>query len=180
MLTNRRSTRPTRLIGALFVALILGLGLLLAGPGTAGAVDYPSDATLTVNDPTPSCGQTVDVVGTGFLPDTLVTITIGGQVVGTVTSDANGNFTFPYTLPDACVDGEQTIRATDGTNTLLVSITVSSTTRATATTTASGNLPVTGSSGTTLHLVQVGVLSVAIGGILLVATRKRRREDARV
>ena len=175
MHTNRSTVRPAQVLVALFVAALLGLGLMVTGSGTAGAVDYPSNATLTVNDPNPVCGQTVNVTGTGFLPNTLVTITIAGQVVGTVMSDANGNFTFPYTLPVPCVDGEQTIRATDGTNTLLVNINVSSTTQ----TTVSGTLPRTGSSDTSLHLVQVGLLLVGVGGILLVATRKRRREDAR-
>jgi len=163
-------------ISAVIAALLMVFGLfaatsVLAGP--AGALDYPGKSTLTVNDPTPKCGQTVDVVGTGFLPDTLVTVTVGGKVVGTITTDDQGSFTFPYVVPDPCVDGEQqTITATDGTNTLTVDITLSATT---ATTLApSGNLPRTGSSDTTLHLVQLSVLLIAVGGVLLVATRKRR------
>jgi LPXTG-motif cell wall-anchored protein len=175
-----RTNRSSRPLVSLLVACFVALGVLVAGAVGAGAVEYPSDATLTVNDPTPACGQTVQVVGTGFLPDTTVTITIAGEVVGTTMSDADGNFTFPYTLPDPCISGEQLIRATDGTNTLLVSITVSSTTQTTATTPAAGDLPVTGSSDTSLHLAQAGVLLVAAGGILLMATRKRRRQDASV
>jgi len=162
---------------ALIVSLLVVFGALVTGAAAVSALTYPTDATLTVNDPTPSCGQTVQVVGTGFLPNTEVTVSIGGKTVGTAMTDADGNFTFPYTLPTPCDAGEQIIRATDGTNTLLVSISVSSTTETTATptTVATGSLPVTGSSGTTMHLVQAGILMVAGGGILLLATRKRRQ-----
>ena len=164
---------------ALIVSLLVVFGALVTGAAAVSALTYPTDATLTVNDPTPSCGQTVQVVGTGFLPNTEVTVSIAGQTVGTVMTDADGNFTFPYTLPTPCDAGDQVIRATDGTNTLLVSVTVSSTTETTATSTsttvATGSLPVTGSSGTTMHLVQAGILMVAGGGILLLATRKRRQ-----
>jgi LPXTG-motif cell wall-anchored protein len=185
-----RANRPAVLI----VTLLMVLGVFAAAGAAASAQSYPNDATLTVNDPNPVCGQTVQVVGTGFLPNAPVTVSIAGQVVGTATSDADGNFTFPYTLPTPCVDGEQLIRATDGTNTLLVTISVSSTTQSTANSTnssipsnssnssntqtntaATGTLPRTGSSGTSMHLVQAGILLVATGGILLVATRKRRQ-----
>ena len=163
-----RANRPA----VLMVALLMMFGILAASGSVANAQSYPGDATLTVNDPNPKCGQTVQVVGTGFLPNAPVTISIAGKVVGTAMSDAKGSFTFPYTLPVPCVDGEQIIRATDGTNTLLVTITVSSTTQTTA---ATGNLPRTGSSDTSLRLAQGGILLVATGGLLLAATRKRRQ-----
>jgi LPXTG-motif cell wall-anchored protein len=159
---------------ALIVSLLMVFGVLVSGAGAASALTYPSHATLTVNDPNPKCGQTVDVVGTGYLPNTLVTVSVGGSVVGTVMTDDQGSFTFPYTLPVPCVDGEQIIRATDGTTDLTVTVTVSSTTETTVT---PGNLPRTGSSGTTMHLVQIGILLVAGGGILLLATRKRRQSS---
>jgi hypothetical protein len=152
-----RVNRPAVLI----VALLMMFGVLAASGSAADAQSYPGAATLTVSDSNPVCGQTVKVVGTGFLPNALVTVTIAGKVVGTAQTDAQGNFTFPYTLPDPCVNGAEIIRATDGTNTLLVTVTVSSATR---TTTATGNLPRTGSSDTSMRLAQ--------GGVLL-ATRKR-------
>lgn len=154
--------------------LLVVLGALVTGTTVAGAQEYPPTATLTVNDPNPVCGETVEVRGTGFAPNATVTISIGGHDVGTAQTDAEGNFTFPYTLPDPCDSGEQIIRATDGTTTLLVTISVSSTTVTTATT-ATGNLPRTGSSDSTLRLAQIGILLVAFGGILLMATRKRRQ-----
>jgi LPXTG-motif cell wall-anchored protein len=161
-----RANRPV----ALIVSLLMVFGFVALGAGASSALTYPANATLTVNNPTPKCGETVNVVGTGFLPNTEVTITISGVVVGTAMTDDKGNFTFPYTVPTPCIDGKQLIRATDGTNTLLVNITVLSTTQ----TRATGSLPRTGSSGTTMHLVQAGILMVAAGGILLIATRKRR------
>jgi len=154
--------------------LMVVLGALVTGTTAAGAQEYPPTATLTVNNPNPVCGETVEVRGTGFAPNSTVTVSIGGHEVGTAQTDAEGNFTFPYTLPDPCDSGKQIIRATDGTTDLQVTISVSSTT----VTTATGSLPRTGSSDSTLRLAQIGILLVAFGGILLMATRKRR-EPAR-
>lgn len=148
--------------------------LALALPSTAAmAQSYPDTPTLTVDQTVvPPC-TTVVLTGTGFLPNTLVTITVGGTVIGTVTTDADGNYTFPYTISCSEVDGAVlTFTASDGTNVLSVSVTIEA--AAVTTTTAGGTLPKTGASDTTALLVRVSVVLVAMGGILVLATRRRR------
>ena len=152
--------------------------LALALPaGAAFAQSYPSTPTLTVDQTVvPPC-TTVVLTGTGFLPDAVVTITVDGTVVGTVTTDDQGNYTFPYTVSCSAVDGAVlTFTGDDGTNILSVSVRIEA--AAVTTTTASGSLPKTGASDTTMLLVRVSVVLVAVGGILVLAANRRKRSNA--
>jgi hypothetical protein len=164
-----RFTRPLRVAAVLLIAF-----LALALPATAAvAQSYPSTPTLTVNKPVVAPCGTVVLTGTGFLPDSLVTITVDGTVIGTVMSDGNGDYTFNYTVPCSAVDGEVlTFTGNDGTNILSVTVTVEI---SAVTTTTAGSLPKTGVSDTTMLLVRVSVVLVAVGGILVLATARRRR-----
>ena len=67
-------------------------------------------------------GMSVTVSGVAFLPNSLVTITYTTEpeVVGTTTSDANGDFTATFDIPESEA-GAHTITASDGTNALQVS-----------------------------------------------------------
>jgi hypothetical protein len=182
--SSMRATRSLRAAAALLIAL-----LALALPTTAAmAQSYPDTPTLTVDQPVvPPCTRVV-LTGTGFLPDTLVTITVDGTVVGTVMTDDQGNYTFPYTVSCSAVDGAVlTFTGDDGTNVLSVSVTieaavVTTTTGggggggATSTSTASGTLPRTGTSSTTMLLVRVSVVLVTVGAILVLAANRRRRD----
>jgi hypothetical protein len=142
--------------------------LTLLGMGSAAHAQYQGDATLTVSDPSPTCGETVVITGTGFLPNAEVVLSIGDTEIGTVTSDAEGNFTFDY-VTSCAATGNVVITATDGTNVLTVSLTVGGT--ATPPTTA-GTLTPTGSDSTT-GLVQVGLGLVLAGGLIALAVRSR-------
>ncbi len=167
-----RANRSLRIAAALLIAL-LALGLPAAA---ATAQTYPSTPTLTVDQPVvPPC-TTIVLTGTGFLPDTLVTITVDGTVIGTVMTDDQGNYTFTYTVSCSAVDGAVlTFTANDGTNILSVSVTIEA---AAVTTTTAGSLPKTGASDTTMLLVRVSVVLVAVGGILVLAAGRRRRDHA--
>ncbi len=167
-----RANRPLRAAAALLIAV-----LALALPaGAAFAQSYPSTPTLTVDQPVvPPC-TTVVLTGTGFLPNTVVTISVDGKVIGTVTTDDQGNYTFPYTISCSEVDGAVlTFTGNDGTTILSVSVRIEA--AAVTTTTATGSLPKTGASDTTMLLIRVSVVLVAIGGILVLATSRRRRSD---
>ncbi|MGZ4730281.1 MAG: hypothetical protein ACXWB2_21410 [Acidimicrobiales bacterium] len=176
-----RANRSLRVAAALLIAL-----LAVALPATAAsAQSYPDTPTLTVDRPVvPPC-TTVVLTGTGFLPDTLVTITVDGKVIGTVMTDDQGNYTFTYTVPCSEVDGAVlTFTGNDGTNILSVSVTIEaaavSTTSTTASTSSTGTLPRTGASDTTMLLIRVSVVLVAVGAILVLATNRRKRDHADV
>jgi len=169
-----RANRSLRAAAALLIAI-----LALALPaGVAFAQSYPSTPTLTVDQPVvPPCTKIV-LTGTGFLPNTVVTITVDGTVVGTVTTDDQGSYTFPYTVSCSEVDGAVlTFTGNDGTNILSVSVRIEA--AAATPTTAAGNLPKTGASDTTMLLVRVSVVLVAVGGILVLATSRRRAHAGR-
>jgi LPXTG-motif cell wall-anchored protein len=164
--------RHTRSIRLVFAVLAAGLALFLAAP--AAHAQYEGGSTLTVNIPNPTCGQTVIVTGSGFLPDTEVTLTIGGSVIGTATTDAEGDFSFPYTVPANCSSGTVVISASDGVTVLTVSLAVGAPTPAPSTT-----LPRTGSDNS--NLIRAGAVLLAVGGLLVLATRKRAgKADASV
>jgi hypothetical protein len=155
-----RANRSVRVALATLVAL-----MALVVPATAAtAQSYPSTPTLTVD-------QTV------VPPCTTVTLTVGGTVVGTVTTDDQGNYTFTYTVSCSEVDGAVlTFTASDGTNVLSVAVTIEA--AAVTSTTAAGTLPRTGASDTTMLLIRVSIVLVAVGGILVLATSRRKRNHA--
>ncbi|MGK9220587.1 choice-of-anchor G family protein, partial [Microbacterium barkeri] len=61
------------------------------------------DTSITAEPGSVEAGETVTITGAGFAPNETVTITIDGVVVGTATTDADGDgfaeFTFDYTVP---------------------------------------------------------------------------------
>jgi len=61
--------------------------------------------------------DSVIVTGSGFAPDTNVTVEIHSSVVvlGTVTTDANGSFTKRFDIPCRVGRGEHTVTATAAT-----------------------------------------------------------------
>lgn len=164
----------SRTVRAFAAALVAVVALLVPAAVASAAGTYPDTPTLTIDKTVTAPCETVILTGTGFLPNHLVTITVNGKVVGTTTTDANGNFTFPYPVPCDAVAGQLVFHANDGTNDLEVDATVIV---ASTSTTTTGSLPRTGSSDTTLRLAQLSVLLIAAGGILVLATRRRTRRD---
>jgi LPXTG-motif cell wall-anchored protein len=142
--------------------------LALLVPSTAAFAQYNVPPTLTVSQTAIAPCGTATLVGTNFLPNHEVTITANGIVIGTVTTDAAGSFSFPYTIPCDAVSGNIEFRATDGVNTLSVNVMVTGTTVPTP-----GALPKTGAGSTTQTLIRIGVLLIAAGGMVVIATRRR-------
>jgi len=160
------------------VLAVLASTLIVLTVAPAEAQDYPGGPTLTVDRPSVVCGETVVITGKDFLPNTEVTLTVGGEVIGTTTTDSQGNFSFRWTVPCA-LSGSVTVTATDRVNTLSVSLTVSApgpAPTAAPTPTPSGTLPRTGSDSDLL--LRAGLLLVTAGGLLVLATRKRNRAAA--
>lgn len=172
--------KPIRL---LFAVLMLALAAVVVTPTGASAAPcvidgYSAGATVSVQPPGPyTPGQQIQIIGTGFPPGCEVTITVDGVIVGTATTDANGAFSFGVTLGSTI--GTVTIGVSAGSFTRDLSIQVG-TAATTATTTPStpttaAPLPRTGSDSRTLAGVAFGL--VALGGGIVMTT-KRRREHA--
>jgi LPXTG-motif cell wall-anchored protein len=161
-----RGTRSIRVA----LAAVLGVAfLLLASP--AGAQDYPGGPTLTVSDTTPVCGDTITISGNDFEPNATVTITWNGEQIGTTQTNEAGSFSFSYTIP-CPFTGPVNIQASDGVNVLGISISVGTEAeRIEQPATAVGTLPRTGSDNG--HLVRAAVALVAVGGLLVLATRRQ-------
>ncbi len=105
-------------------------------------------ATTAVNI-IPSTGKTgteVTVNGNGFIASTSITITFADETVATTSSDADGNFSATFTVPNKATDTYK-VKATDGTNTKEADFTIST----------SGDInPKAGSVGTGLTISDVG------------------------
>lgn len=160
---------------------------LLAGPVRADAQQYPpADTFCTISDTTPVPGQDVALTCGGYAAGATVTVTFFSSPVtlGTTTADADGVATLTTEIPSNAAVGRHSITtsgaaATGGTLTQVIYITVVAAGAAGAGTqvpaTVSGALPTTGSDGT-MPLVRAGALLLAVGGVAVLATRRRRAE----
>jgi hypothetical protein len=182
---TRQVRSIVRLLGLLFVS---ALALGTAGAGVASAQTYPAVATLTVDQPVVDPCTTVTLTGNGYLPDATVTVSVNGQVVGTVMTDDDGHFTFPYPVPCNATAGQLLFTAADPANSLTTTVTVRGQAKTTGGdgsssngsgnvsnvgTGATGSLPVSGSNTDTY--VRIAVLLIAGGGLVLLASRRRER-----
>jgi len=91
------------------------------GTSTATAVFVSTtDATISPTTSTTAPGYVdmeLTITGVGFMPSTVVTVTYSltateSDVLATMTSDASGNFTIPFTIPPS-LGGAHTITVTD-------------------------------------------------------------------
>lgn len=174
------------------VAAAAGLGLLLLGPSAmAAAPTYPAQApTLTLSATSILSGDTVTITGTGFQPGSAATVTwtgsgalgsagrVPGMAAGTLqmgtrglTADATGTISTGVRLTSA---GDHTITlagtAADGSP---VSLSATVAVNAAA---VGDPLPHTGAP--LLTYTAVGLALVLLGGLVVLAVRKRRRDAA--
>lgn len=105
-------------------------------------------------------------------------LALGGIVIGTTISDANGDWSFAWDTSEF-PPGDYAIAATDGTNTLAVDVRVTPPVGPTPTSTVPSpvvpvgpSLPQTG--GIAQGTLRAGAVLLAAGGLLLLAVRTRR------
>ncbi len=103
----------------------------------------------------------------GFPPDVEVSFTLDGVFLGTTMTDANGDCSFTFTMPDQC--GTYTLVASGGGITRSSDIEVPC--PATPVTPA-GALPFTG--GDSAPIAQLGIALLAVGALVTLVVRKRR------
>jgi hypothetical protein len=152
--------------------VVLAVALLMAMTGVAHAQYIPGQPGFTIDpDTCPSTGCDVVISGVGCPPATEVNaylivdgreIFIGG---GVSEDDPDGGFEFGATIPPT-PPGEYTVIVRCGPVSLsnIITITGSSVT---------GPLPRTGSD--IMGFVRLALVLLALGGLLLVSERKRRR-----
>lgn len=149
---------------------LIGALMLVALLASPAAAQYGS---FTVNPGTTEPGGTASFSGNGCQPGETVTVTFLGSTVATVVANAEGEYTGSFPVPASTAPGTYTVTATCGSvvhsDTLTV---VSSGGAITGTGTGTGTLPRTGSNVNVMGMVGAGLLTA--GGLLLLATRKRR------
>jgi len=173
------------LLGCLLVALTTSVfstsvASAQAVPCSTNITGYESTAVLSFSSNDVQPGQTVNILGRGFPPGTEVPLTVGGVAIGVATTDAQGNFTFPYTIPVNAPTGSLQVATTCGafvlTSNLRVQIASNVITNP-PTTISSGNLVVTGSS-LTVPLTSLAVVLIVGGGLLVLAMRRRTSDPS--
>ena len=83
-----------------------------------------SNPTISINPTSGPVGTSVTVTGNGFDPISTVAITFGGSTVATVTPNSTGGFTATFNVPLSSSIGDQTVKATQGSNSASKTFTV--------------------------------------------------------
>lgn len=142
------------------------------GPGQTGSL---SSSTSTC-DPTSGC--TLSLTGIGFQPGETINFTLYSTPValGSTTADPTGSFTVSETVPAGTPVGSHTIvavGATSGTTaTFAFTVAAASASSVTPAPSGSGGLAFTGADVTAL--AGVGAIALALGGLLILTSRRRR------
>ena len=179
-----------RTLRALAAPLAVAGGLAIAAPMVAAPAAFA--APLMAYAPTP-LSASIGVIGnrvyvtvsaSGFTPNATVTVSLGSTILGTTTANGSGSFSFTGPLPTGLTAGNYTIVASGGGPSASTVIYLSaglpgvvSPATATATVTpaapSSGGLAFTGADETLT--AAAGALAIGGGGMLVLASRKRKR-----
>jgi LPXTG-motif cell wall-anchored protein len=155
--------------------LVLSAVLVVAMAGTAHAQYVPGEPGIIVDPGTVQVGGTIEVQGSGCPRDTEVRIFVGDVLVATThtaADDGTGSFDVKnIVLPADLGPGEFTVHALCGDLDLTTVLSISAV-PVTAAPAATTTLPVTGSDSG--MLVKAGFALVAAGGLVVLATRRRR------
>ena len=160
--------RRLLVVAALLVTAVASLGVT----ATAASAQYhPGTPGIIVDPGSTQVGGKITVEGSGCPANVTVTLKIGDIVIGTVTSNDEGDFIdSDIVLPPSIGPGTYTIHALCGDLDLTTVLSVSA--LAPTTTAATGTLPRTGTDSGLW--VKIGLSLVAVGGLLVLATRRRR------
>lgn len=201
MSATQGHVRPLR---ALIAVSLLVVALVFGGFGisAAAAQTYPPQPDVEVDKPIVPEGGVVIITGSGFSPNASITLTDQfGNVIGTTTTDANGNWTFEWNTTEIDPD-DYFITASDGVNEVTFEIdvtppgpvppdpTIPPTTVApdptpeptpgptptTPVVPAGPTLPQTG--GVDQQLLRIGAIALAVGALMVLAVRNRRPSAA--
>ena len=154
--------RRMLMLGGLFVVLFAS---------AAHAQYVPGEPGIIVDPGTVEVGGTIEVIGSGCPRSSEVTIYVGDVLVATTVAsdDGTGSFDVSIVLPPSIGPGNYTVHAFCGELDLTSVLSVTAVATTTPPTTV---LPVTGSDSG--MYIKAGVALVAVGGLLVLATRRRR------
>ena len=91
-------------------------GLMITVNGSFSTSGSTSNPTISINSTSGPIGTSVTVTGNGFDPISSVAITFGGSSVSIVNPTSNGGFTATFRVPLSSSIGDQTVKATQGSN----------------------------------------------------------------
>ena len=168
--------------------VLIGAVLLVALAASPAAAEYGTSVTPGQVQ----AGGVITITGQACVPNVPITITITqvaesgatraaratGDVIGTitVTPDADGNFSTTFTIPAGTAPGTYEVSSTEacvkGETFEVAPASVAPGGTGTGAGSGSGNLPRTGTDIERLGLIGAGLL--VAGGLVLVATRRRR------
>jgi hypothetical protein len=129
--------------------------------------EYPPEAEIVVEDPEVTPGSSVVFRGGGCIPNETLQVLFDGKQVGTLPSDAEGNFAGSLKVPVGTAPGSHLLTVKGQVCQLNATITVL------------GGLAFTGTSNDTSTTVLIGVAAVVFGFVLVVGSRRRRRSGGR-
>lgn len=153
---------------ALFVAMVMS-----AGAATADSTSSPggSASGVQVSPATPTPGATVHVRGHDCSSHARVTVYVDRQPVTSGTTDANGSYDIPVTMPDDTAQGTHRLRVAGagcaGSGVRGISVVAA---------TDDGGSNHTGTGVAVVGIGAVGVVLLVGGGTMLLAGRRRRRD----
>jgi len=128
---------------------------------------YPPNGVIVVNQPNVEVGDQVAFRGSGCVPGENLTVLFDGGQVGSLPSDAQGNFAGSITIPAGTNPGQHllTVRGSGCELNTVITVAGAEATRA---------LAFTGSSNHTVTYVLAGLAAVMFGGVLVLGSRRRR------
>ena len=130
---------------------------------SGGGSQYPPSGEIVVENPTVPVGGEVGFRGSGCVPNETLQVSFDGHPIGTIAADASGAFAGSIDIPKGTAPGAHFLNVQGTGCSFSTTITVA------------GNLAFTGSSNHTGTYVLVGLAAVAVGAILVVGSRRRRR-----
>jgi len=171
-------SRTLRLLVAMAFSAV---SLVALAPGAHADESYTGTCSIVVAPSTVNPGHSVNIVAKGFTPGAEVTFTVDGTlVIGTDIANAGGVAHIQWDVPADFATGPHTITASgEGcTDPAQVSAEITVVSAVSETNDTSGTLPRTG--GDYTNLLRLGILLVAAGGLVVLATRKRSSESSSV
>jgi hypothetical protein len=152
-------------------ALLLSLSTLLLvgafGATSASAAPYTGGATLGISDACVSDGASQTLTGSGFVADSTVSLSIGGDSLGSATADSSGAFSTDVTFP--ALSGDQTVTASGSGESATVNVSYSCN---------SGGTGGVSDTGVRILVLLSIATALLITGVVAAAVGRRRRIDA--
>jgi hypothetical protein len=157
---------------AAFALLLVGFAVT---PNASGQTDNYQGCGAVLSDVSVEPGQTITVSGNGAAPNTEVSATLDGTVIGTGTADASGVYSFEATIPQNTSAGSHTIGVSCGPGGGIQGVSVE--VLGSGASRGGTGVASTGS-GSTIPLSRAAIALIAVGGLFVAVARRRRAAAA--